>query len=76
MDIEGESIRHLEDCVDNEFAYLFSGQQNIIEDVIWLDTEVREDGREIRPIVIIAPILEDQPNNTIALLPPLNINKI
>lgn len=76
MDIEGESIRHLEDCVDNEFAYLFSGQQNIIEDVIWLDTEVREDGREIRPIVIISPIFEDRPNNIIALLPPLNINKI
>lgn len=76
MDIEGQSIRHLEDCIDDEFAYLFSGQQNIIEDVIWMDMEVRTDGKEIRPVVIISPIFENEPNNLIALFPPLNINKI
>jgi hypothetical protein len=76
VDIEGQSIRHLEDCVDNEFAYLFTDQQYIIEDVLWLDTEVRTDGMEIRPVVFVAPINENQPNNIVALLPPLNINKI
>ena len=76
MDIEGQSIRHLEDCIDNEFAYLFTDQQHIIEDVIWLDMEVRTDGKEIRPIVIVAPLDEDKPNNIVALLPPLNINEI
>ena len=78
MDIEGQSLRHLENCIDKEFAHIFADDGYVIGDVVWLDEDStpEEGSKVVRPIVYISPIFDYLPNNIVLLFPPLNINKI
>jgi hypothetical protein len=76
MDIEGQSLRHLERCVDNEFAHIFSDEGYVIDNVVWMDSKTLEGSKEIRPVVYVTPIFDYLANNIILLFPPLNINKV
>ena len=76
MNIEAQSVEHLENWFRNGFDQIFASGYEV-DDVLWTNENGRpafqiNKNTELRAIVDMIAI-EDQPNNLILLLPPLII---
>lgn len=74
MDIEKQSVAHLENWVENGFSDIFD-QGYEIEDVLWTDENGNnvfqiKNGTELRPMVYLFSN-KNEPNNLVLLMPPL-----
>lgn len=76
MNIEAQSVEHLENWFRNGFDQIFASGYEV-DDVLWTNENGRpafqiNKNTELRAIVDMIAI-ENQPNNLILLLPPLII---
>tara|TARA_A200000159_G_scaffold159662_1_gene178601 strand:+ start:131 stop:382 length:252 start_codon:yes stop_codon:yes gene_type:complete len=71
------SVKHVEDCLQNEFVYIFGDAESekviepthILNKVEWYESS---QANQAYPVLIIEPIYKSITNNLICLCPPFD----
>jgi hypothetical protein len=74
QDIGKESVKHVENCMDEYFEGILSGEEvtHILNDVEWYESI---DPNYVYPVLIVEPILEETPNNLVCICNPFDKTK-
>lgn len=75
MDIGEASVKHVQECMTDEFPHMFGDKKgnnitHLLNDVEWYESPT--DRTEVIPVLIVEPIYKKTPNNMVCLCSPFN----